>query len=275
MKKLSFWTGLFALLLLTPSGSAQAHSADAQGCSDSPLITRIAGSTLTACHNAETQQVSVSTGKDAAGNILTKSVAGGGQSWTYRPPKSMNGVQAFQSIETLLKEAGFTIVYEESPKRLTANRGNDWYLLDNKDGSYTQTILAASETTQTPPAETSSATAELESTGHAVIYGIQFDPATGAVQGDADSILRPFLDSLRSNPALKIRVECYTDNVGPAADNLALSRKESEGIVKWFVDHGVDKARLASQGMGSANPLVDNDNDEDRAKNRRVEIVKM
>ena len=51
MKRLSFWTGLFALLVLTPSGSAQAHSADAQGCSDSPLITRIAGSTLTACHN--------------------------------------------------------------------------------------------------------------------------------------------------------------------------------------------------------------------------------
>ncbi len=187
----------------------------------------------------------------------------------------MNGVQAFQSIETLLKESGFTIVFEDSPRRLTATRGEHWYLLDNKDGSYTQTILLAGETTGTTPAQTSSATAEFESAGHAVLYGIDFDHATGAVQDNADSVLRPFLDLLRSDTTLKIRVECYTDNVGPAADNLALSRKEGEGVVKWFVDHGVDKARLAYQGMGSANPLVDNDTDEDRAKNRRVEIVKM
>jgi|ERR1700683_2505361 len=275
MKRLALAIGSFALLGLTVSPPSQAYPADAQGCSDSPLITRISGSTLTACHNDQNQQVSIATGKDAGGNILTKSVAGEGESWTYQPPKSMNGVQAFQSIETLLKESGFTVVFEDSPRRLTATRGDHWYLLDNKDGSYTQTILLAGEMTGTTPAQTSSATAEFESAGHAVLYGIGFDHASGAVQDNADSVLRPFLDLLRSDTTLKIRVECYTDNVGPAADNLALSRKEGEGVVKWFVDHGVDKARLASQGMGSANPLVDNDTDEDRAKNRRVEIVKM
>jgi outer membrane protein OmpA-like peptidoglycan-associated protein len=274
MKKLSMLPSLFALLLFIPTASAQNVSKDAPGCSDSPLITRIAGSTLTACHSGQNQQMSVPSGKNGSGNILTKSIEGDSQTWKYQPPKAMSGVQTFEALETLLKEAGFTIVYEESPVRLTAAKADTWFILSNQDGSYTQMIVTANPTTQNAP-QPSPLANELTGNGRTVLYDIHFDPATGAIQADAENVLRPVLDLLRSDATLKIRVEAYTDNVGPAADNLALSAKEAASVVKWLEDHGVDKARLAAQGLGSANPVADNDNDADRAKNRRIEMVKM
>jgi OmpA-OmpF porin, OOP family len=274
VKKLSILSSLFALLLFIPTASAQNASNDAQDCSDSPLITRIAGSTLAACHSDQNQQMSVASGKNTSGSVLTKSIQGDAQTWKYQPPKAMNGVQTFEALETLLKEAGFTIVYEESPVRLTAAKADTWFILNNQDGSFTQTILTANPTSQNPP-QPSPLGNELTGNGRAVLYDIHFDPATGAIQPDSANTLRPVLDLLRSDVNLKIRVEAYTDNVGPAADNLALSGREAASVVKWLEDHGVDKARLAAQGMGSANPVADNDNDANRAKNRRIEMVKM
>jgi flagellar motor protein MotB len=45
--------------------------------------------------------------------------------------------------------------------------------------------------------------------------------------------------------------------------------------VAWLADHGVDKSRLAAQGFADTKPVEDNSTEEGRAKNRRVELVKM
>ncbi len=73
MKRLALAIGSFALLGLTVSPPSQAYPADAQGCSDSPLITRISGSTLTACHNDQNQQVSMRYGEKMLAAISSPS----------------------------------------------------------------------------------------------------------------------------------------------------------------------------------------------------------
>jgi outer membrane protein OmpA-like peptidoglycan-associated protein len=42
--------------------------------------------------------------------------------------------------------------------------------------------------------------------------------------------------------------------------------------MKWLTDHGVDKARLSSKGLGMQKPIDSNDSDEGRQNNRRVEF---
>jgi outer membrane protein OmpA-like peptidoglycan-associated protein len=74
--------------------------------------------------------------------------------------------------------------------------------------------------------------------------------------------------------ALKLEVQGHTDNVGGEAYNQQLSEARSKSVVGWLVEHGVAANRLSFKGFGKTRPVASNDNDEGRAKNRRVEIAK-
>ena len=76
-----------------------------------------------------------------------------------------------------------------------------------------------------------------------------------------------------NHPEIKsVSVEGHTDDRGAAAMNKRLSAARAAAVVKWLVAHGVKADRLSSQGFGFERPLVPNDSDEGRTKNRRVEF---
>lgn len=68
-------------------------------------------------------------------------------------------------------------------------------------------------------------------------------------------------------------VEGHTDSQGSDKINQPLSLNRATAVRDYLVSRGVDGAKISAIGMGSANPLVDNKNAENRANNRRVEII--
>jgi outer membrane protein OmpA-like peptidoglycan-associated protein len=79
---------------------------------------------------------------------------------------------------------------------------------------------------------------------------------------------------LGENPQIrKIRVEGHTDSKGRATKNLALSKKRARAVVKALVKAGVDPGRLEYEGFGESVPLADNDSEDGRRRNRRVEFT--
>jgi len=72
-------------------------------------------------------------------------------------------------------------------------------------------------------------------------------------------------------------VEGHTDNVPlhrEGYDNWNLSSDRAAAVVKVFEgEYGIDGARLTSAGRSYFYPLAPNDSDENRARNRRVELV--
>jgi len=68
-------------------------------------------------------------------------------------------------------------------------------------------------------------------------------------------------------------VEGHTDNVGKADANLKLSQQRAKSVLDYLASRGVDKKRLQSVGYGLKKPVADNNTDEGKAKNRRVELV--
>jgi outer membrane protein OmpA-like peptidoglycan-associated protein len=68
-------------------------------------------------------------------------------------------------------------------------------------------------------------------------------------------------------------VEGHTDSQGSDAFNQVLARNRATSVRDYLVSKGVDAAKISSVGMGSSRPLLDNANAENRANNRRVEIV--
>lgn len=126
---------LTALLLLTFNLVAQ--DTDADGCKDSAIITRMPGSIIHNCDNKEFDQAKMPIDKD--GNEKAAEVKF--HYWDYGTREGVSEIQVFRNFETALKQAGFTVVYEDSPGIITAHKGGTWYMLDNKGTFYYQTIV--------------------------------------------------------------------------------------------------------------------------------------
>lgn len=68
-------------------------------------------------------------------------------------------------------------------------------------------------------------------------------------------------------------VEGHTDSMGGDSNNQALSLNRAISVRDYLVGQGVDPARISATGLGSKRPVVSNNSAENRANNRRVEIV--
>lgn len=84
--------------------------------------------------------------------------------------------------------------------------------------------------------------------------------------------LNRIADLLKANPQLKVELSAHTDDVGSARYNLKLSERRAASVVTYLIEQGVLKDNLISKGYGETQPLVPNDSDENKAKNRRVEL---
>jgi outer membrane protein OmpA-like peptidoglycan-associated protein len=77
---------------------------------------------------------------------------------------------------------------------------------------------------------------------------------------------------MKEKSGLKVQLAGHTDDTGEDAQNLTLSQKRADAVLKYLQSKGVAASRLSAKGFGEAQPVVTNDSDENRAKNRRTEF---
>jgi OmpA-OmpF porin, OOP family len=112
-------------------------------------------------------------------------------------------------------------------------------------------------------------------TGHIALYGIQFDFDKATVKPESKPTLDEIAKLLKKDATLRIAVVGHTDAQGTAAYNMDLSRRRATAVAAALSsDYGIDAARLNPRGAGATQPLASNDNEDGRAKNRRVELVR-
>jgi outer membrane protein OmpA-like peptidoglycan-associated protein len=104
--------------------------------------------------------------------------------------------------------------------------------------------------------------------------GITFAINSYEVQPQFRGTLDQVAQTLSSYPSTLIDVYGHTDPSGGDAINLPLSRNRAQSVASYLTQRGVQPARIATQGFGSAQPLPGNDNstEAERSANRRVEI---
>jgi chemotaxis protein MotB len=79
----------------------------------------------------------------------------------------------------------------------------------------------------------------------------------------------------------KVVVYGYTDNTPVAkalaakgiADNLDLSSKRANEVVRFLISKGIDPNIISGKGRGDTHPVAENDTPKGRAQNRRIEVV--
>jgi OOP family OmpA-OmpF porin len=268
MKTSCISLAMFLAITVCP-GHVLAQEPDAEGCKDSPLVTRFPGGAIHSCDTKEFDRAELIVGADR-----TKAVEGAYKYWEYGTREGVSEIQVFRNFDTALKRAGFTIDYEDSPNTITAHKGATWLMIENKGTYYYQTIVTEMALNQEVTADASSLADSIGKTGRVAVYGIHFDTGKADVLPDSEQALAEIVKLLQQDAGLKLRVEGHTDNQGTAASNQALSERRAQAVVAWLVSHGVNASRLTSAGFGQSKPVADNQTDNGRAKNRRVELVK-
>jgi SH3 domain-containing YSC84-like protein 1 len=125
-------------------------------------------------------------------------------------------------------------------------------------------------------AETSASVGDaLSDNGLVTLSNVHFQTGKAEIMPNSEGALNEAVAALKEHADWKIRVEGFTDNVGTKGANLKLSSDRADSVLDWLADHGVDRARLSSKGYGEARPVATNSTDEGRAKNRRVQLVRI
>jgi outer membrane protein OmpA-like peptidoglycan-associated protein len=102
---------------------------------------------------------------------------------------------------------------------------------------------------------------------------VHFATSKDLIQKRSHPILDNVAAVLLAHPEVgKIRVEGHTDSRGRAAYNRDLSQRRAQAVAKYLIKKGVDASRLAAKGYGPDQPIADNETEEGREKNRRVEF---
>jgi len=78
---------------------------------------------------------------------------------------------------------------------------------------------------------------------------------------------------LQENPGRRVQIEAFTDAEGTSSYNLELSQDRADAVALAVIDRGVDASRVRAVGWGERWPVADNDSEENRKRNRRVEII--
>jgi outer membrane protein OmpA-like peptidoglycan-associated protein len=106
--------------------------------------------------------------------------------------------------------------------------------------------------------------------------GVYFEFASARLRTESDAAIAEVASVLRSHPDWKVRLEGHTDSVGSAEANLELSRARAGAVRQAVIDRlGGGADRLEAIGFGLTRPRESNDTPEGRARNRRVEIVRV
>lgn len=105
---------------------------------------------------------------------------------------------------------------------------------------------------------------------------VLFDIGTAELKSEALATLNEIAGYAREmdNP---ITVEGHTDNLPVRSrryrSNWELSAARAFSVIRYFLDSGINPERLSALGYGEYRPVATNDTEENRAKNRRIEIT--
>ncbi|MBP9097413.1 MAG: OmpA family protein [Ferruginibacter sp.] len=106
---------------------------------------------------------------------------------------------------------------------------------------------------------------------------ILFDQAKWEIKKETKPALDNVVEFLNTNADAEIELSGHTSSEGDAAYNRSLSYKRVKACKDYIILKGIDPGRIIVYGYGPDRPIESNDTEENRAKNRRVEmrIVKL
>lgn len=117
---------------------------------------------------------------------------------------------------------------------------------------------------------------ELERSRRADIYSIYFSFNSDVIREESEPTLKEIATVMKKHPDWSLSVNGHTDSIGGDQANLVLSQRRSAAVKAALVKrYGIEPNRLTTSGFGKSQPKDTNATLEGRARNRRVELIRM
>jgi peptidoglycan-associated lipoprotein len=102
---------------------------------------------------------------------------------------------------------------------------------------------------------------------------VLFDYNLAAIRDDSRQLLDAKIPILRSDPAIRLRIEGHADERGSNEYNIALGNRRATSVVNYFAGLGIDPARFQTVSFGEERPVARGQDESAWSQNRRAEFV--
>jgi outer membrane protein OmpA-like peptidoglycan-associated protein len=269
------------LLFFFLASAALAQDTDAEGCKDSPLISRMTKCNITECSKKEYDGAELLTGF-AKDDWIVKNIEGETERIEFACAVTLSPLQIARNMEAALRKAGYQLIWSGkgfgADPTVTGRKGDQWIQvrawMNGDTPSYSHIAIKEKPLEQEVIANAEAWAGEIEKNGRVAVYGINFDTGKATLQPGAETVLAEVAKLALAHPEWRLTVEGHTDSTGAKPANLTLSKQRAQTVVGWLAKNGVPAANLTAEGFGDTKPLAENTTEQGRAQNRRVELVK-
>ncbi len=301
----------FIVLVLAWIVPAIALASDVAGSADLPKIGRFEGSEITFYQTENYGSTVFATGpvKGADTQSTSKTVEGQIIRILYTVPEGSSALEVFRNFESRITEAGYVLEFSGEQDAYTMNYKHPSEVLpkiqmasgsssmlyafgtarDDKSDKFigllvvpirpagigVQIITAETKAMENRMVDAAAMQEAIAEQGHIALYGIYFDTDSDVVKAESEPTVAEIARFLKENAGVNVIVVGHTDNQGSLDYNLGLSRRRAASVVQELsAKYGIASGRLNSAGVGYLAPVANNDSEDGRALNRRVELVK-
>lgn len=274
MKTFTILISAFVVFALVPSVLAEE---DAEGCQDPPQFNRVPDYWITECETNDFNYYEFPVTVDSVHRME-------GKYWMVdyyvnEGAKPNSPLQTVRNFKGAIEKAGGKVIYMDDTDwmrisgKIAKGGAETWVYVLPRDLGYGYTLYIVEQEAMKQEITSNIMMDSLNATGH-IALAITFDTGKATIKDESMPIIDQMVDLMQTNADLKVEIQGHTDNVGKPEANKKLSDERANAVKKALVDKGISADRMSAIGYGDTKPVADNQTEEGRAQNRRVELVK-
>lgn len=165
-------------------------------------------------------------------------------------------------------------VTDHGEKNISGNAKNDIETNNSKTKSSRNTLDSdKNNISENPAVQGMDNLKEVQAGVSVTLNNIFFALEESSLAEGSFTELDKLVQFLTDHPEINIEISGHSDNTGTDAFNQKLSKARAKAVADYLKSKKIKKKRLSWKGYGNTIPVADNNTEEGRAKNRRVEFT--